>query len=180
MADVSDLLRAAYSRDWDAVAHILETRPVASLAEAATVGDVAAVRAHLADDPTLVAQRTGDGFTPLHLATYFRRPAVVAVLLEHGADVHAVAENPTRLRPLHSAVAARDVDSVRMLLERGAEPDARQQGGHTALMGAAHHGDEALVELLLQHGADPSLRSDEGRTAGDLAGGRVPQLRHDR
>jgi ankyrin repeat protein len=56
-----------------------------------------------------------------------------------------------------------------MLLDHGADVDARQQAGWTALHAAAQHGDTDLAELLLSRGADPRLRSDEGKDAMDLA-----------
>jgi ankyrin repeat protein len=73
------------------------------------------------------------------------------------------------VRPLHSAAATRDAESARLLLEAGADPDARQAGGFTALQAAAHHDDDALAGLLLHHGADRGLRNDDGADAEALA-----------
>ena len=73
------------------------------------------------------------------------------------------------MRPLHSAAAAGDAESARLLLEAGADPDARQAGGFTALQAAAQRDDEALAALLLRHGADPALRNDEGADAEGIA-----------
>ena len=73
------------------------------------------------------------------------------------------------LRPLHSAAAARDAEAAQLLLEAGADPDAQQAGGYTALHAAAQHDDEALAETLLRHGADPSVRTDAGADAAALA-----------
>jgi ankyrin repeat protein len=42
---------------------------------------------------------------------------------------------------------------MRLLLEAGADPNAAQQGGITALDAARHHGDEEIARLLLDHGA---------------------------
>ena len=55
--------------------------------------------------------------------------------------------------PLHSAAAARDNDAVRLLLEAGADANARQHGGYTALDAADQHEDAELAELLRRHGA---------------------------
>ena len=113
--------------------------------------------------------RGADGFTALHLAAFFGGADAVKALLAAGADPDADAENPLRVRPLHSAVAARDREAVRALLQAGADPNVRQQGGYTPLHGAAHNGDEALVALLIEHGADPELRTDDGQTARELS-----------
>ena len=59
--------------------------------------------------------------------------------------------------PLHSAAATRDAETryelAELLLEHGADPNARQQDEFTPLMAADQHGDERLEELLLEHGA---------------------------
>jgi ankyrin repeat protein len=77
------------------------------------------------------------------------------VLLEHGADPDGDPGNPFGVRPVHAAAAHRDAAAMRLLLEAGADPDARQRGGITALDAARHHGDDDIVGLLVEHGADP-------------------------
>ncbi len=115
--------------------------------------------------------RGADGFTALHLAAFFGGADAVRALLAAGADANADAENPLRVRPLHSAVASRDRESVRALLEAGAEPNVVQQGGFTPIHGAAHAGDAEMVRILLQHGADPEMTTDDGQDARALAEG---------
>jgi ankyrin repeat protein len=75
-----------------------------------------------------------------------------------------------RVTPLHSAVAARNIETARDLLERGADPNARQQGGFAPIHAAAQNADDELYELLIAHGADAELPADDGRTARDFAG----------
>jgi ankyrin repeat protein len=97
---------------------------------------------------------------------------VVSDLVSVGADLEAVSRNrrfALDARPLHSAAAARQTEICGILLEAGADPNARQHGGFTPILEAAQHGDPELVEVLLRHGADPSLRLDDGTTAADLA-----------
>ena len=60
------------------------------------------------------------------------------------------------VQPLHAATAARNAEAVTVLLEAGADPDARQHGGWTPLAAARHAGQDAIAEILLAHGADPS------------------------
>ena len=47
--------------------------------------------------------------------------------------------------------------AVLFLLERGADPDARAEGGMTALMYAADAGDTLMIEVLILNGADIEL-----------------------
>ncbi|HSO07456.1 MAG TPA: ankyrin repeat domain-containing protein [Pelomicrobium sp.] len=57
---------------------------------------------------------------------------------------------------LEQALARGDVETVRRRLAAGADVDARDRRGQTALMRAAHEGDAAMVAALLEHGADPN------------------------
>jgi ankyrin repeat protein len=52
------------------------------------------------------------------------------------------------------AVLAGDHETVRVLLQSGADVNARDRYGQTALMLAAHRGHAATVDLLIEHGAD--------------------------
>jgi len=56
--------------------------------------------------------------------------------------------------------AVDDTEKVRLLLEAGADANARSDDGRTPLMVAeGRHGSSAVVKLLLDHGADPSAKS---------------------
>ena len=65
--------------------------------------------------------------------------------------------------PLMYSALYGDGNAVRLLLEKGADPNARNDAGATALMYAA--ANEEKTRLLLDQKADPNLRSGEGRTA---------------
>jgi tankyrase len=56
-----------------------------------------------------------------------------------------------------------------MLLDHGADPNARQQQDYTPLHGAASRGDVEMAKLLLAHGADRNARASDGMTAADVA-----------
>ena len=51
-----------------------------------------------------------------------------------------------------------------MLLEHGANSNARARDGRTALMEAAADGRIAIVQMLLEKGADPNARMANGST----------------
>lgn len=137
--------------------------------EAIALGHIQTVRDWLAMGPDLAHGYSPDGFTALHLACYFDHPAIASLLLERGAEVNAETRNAMRLRPIHSATAARTAGLVQLLLQYGAEPNAQQQGGYTPLHAAAKHGDIEIVRLLLFRNADPTIRTNDGQTAKDLA-----------
>jgi cytohesin len=67
------------------------------------------------------------------------------------------------------ALQHRQAGVARLLVERGADPNARGSGGTTPLHAAADAGDRAVAELLVERGADPSSRDDRGHTPGELA-----------
>src|SRR5262245_31246155 len=64
--------------------------------------------------------------------------------------------------PVMYAALYGDAESVRVLLEHGADPNGRNDANATALMYAVD--DAAKTQLLLDHGADPNAVSDEGQT----------------
>jgi ankyrin repeat protein len=165
---VSALLRARYILSRDVVEAIRPHVSELDVFEAAAFGDVDRL-AEVIDARPVVDERSGDGFTPLHLAAYFGKDGAVRLLLDHGADPGVAGTGWMTGTALHSAVSARHPDVVATLLDRGADPNARQAGGWTPLHGAAHNGDLETTELLLAHGADPSAADDEGRTAEDQA-----------
>jgi ankyrin repeat protein len=95
------------------------------------------------------------------------------LLLAAGADPDAAADNPMRVAPIHSACAQADealaTRLVHLLLAFAVDPDARQQGGWTALHSAAHRNYAELIALLRGAGADPGVRNDAGLDAMDIA-----------
>src|SRR5687768_16209889 len=103
-----------------------------SLFEAARDGDVESVRRKLSEGASL-NRPDPSGWTALHLAAGQARPAVVALLLEIGANVHATSADGST--PLHSAAAAEKADPtamkevVSLLLAGGAKPNARDNDG---------------------------------------------------
>ncbi|HEX8004690.1 MAG TPA: ankyrin repeat domain-containing protein [Mycobacteriales bacterium] len=169
MDGVSDLMAAVYRGDAAARDAILARRAPADVFEAAAVGDAARLGELLDGDAALAGAVAADGFTPLHLASFFGHAEAVRTLLARGAALETVAENPMRVRPLHSAAASGDTEVVRLLAGAGADVNARQEGGFVPLHAVAQNGDAAAVDLLLAAGADAAARTDDGRSAADLA-----------
>ena len=164
----SPILAALYQRKPEEAERLADGASL-NIWEAAALGRDTRIAELLRDDPSQANAWAPDGFMPVGLAAFFGRAGAARLLLDGGADVHAVARNEMKVQPLHAAVAARDIEIVRLLLDRGADSNARQQVGYTALMGAAGAGRDDMVSLLLAHGADPALRSDDGKSAADIA-----------
>jgi ankyrin repeat protein len=95
------------------------------------------------------------GWTALLLALKEGRADVVEALLRASADVHKAVKNGDA--PLTMAAS---VPIAKMLIERGAEVNAVNRFGQTALFCAARDSRADVVEALLQAGADVS-KDDE-------------------
>lgn len=175
---VSAILQARYHGHAWAAERLADALPEIDLFEAAALGRSDRVAELVEASRDAVWAEAADGFTALHLAAFFGQLEATAVLLGHGASPDAVAGNGSLLRPLHSAATGGHAAIVGLLLERGADPNARQHGGYVPLHSAAGRGDEVSVRLLLEHGADPDVRADDGRRPFDLAtgDGRVAEL----
>jgi len=152
---LSAVRSALYAHKHDVAGVLLEAKPELDVFDAAAAGDVDRLIELLDGDEGLVGAWSEDGFNPLHLAAFFSRGPAVRLLLDRGADVGAVAKNPMSVQPLHSAVAAGSLEVVAALLVAGADPNARQEGGLTPLMGAATEDPEGdMARLLKDHGAE--------------------------
>ncbi|HET6762621.1 MAG TPA: ankyrin repeat domain-containing protein [Longimicrobiaceae bacterium] len=167
---LSPVLVAAYHGHRELAAFVGTRTPELSPFERVVVGDLEGTRALLDADPEWATRITADGWTLLHGAAFFARLDILKLLLERGADPTVASTNQMRNQALHAALAGRlDRDGIALLLDRGADVNARQHGGYTALHAAAMHGDAAMVELLLARGADPAVATDDGKTAADFA-----------
>ena len=165
---VSLLMHSLYRGRRDLAEMVAEKKKSLDIFEASSLGRMARLK-ELARDHAAVNSRSADGFTALHFAGFFGQPESARVLIGAGAAVDAVAANPMKVMPLHSAASARNLEAARLLLEHGAPPNARQQGGWAPIHAAAQNGDRPMIELLLRHAADPKLANDEGKTAAMVA-----------
>ena len=166
---VSAILLAVYYQHPEIARLFVERGAELDFAEACAIGDEARALALLDRDPALLERRSADGFPPLGYAIFFRHPSLARALIERGADVSAVAENAQRVAPVHAAASVGDVETMRLLLDRGADPNARQHNGFTPIHAAAGNGDRAMARLLLDRGADRAARTDDGKDAAALA-----------
>ena len=149
MDEPTPILAAVYRGKPDEIAAALGGRPAPTVFEAAALGDAARVRELAALDPAAVAQRSPDGWPPLHLAAHFGHGDAVDALLEAKADVSARSTNGENNHALHAAMAGRaQARIISRLLARGADATARNDDGQTALDIAQAKGPAALARRL--------------------------------
>eukprot|EP00210_Caulerpa_lentillifera_P001971 g1891.t1 len=79
--------------------------------------------------------------------------------LDDGADANIKTER-SGFRPLHLAASIGNVAAVKLLIEHGAEVDARTSNGTAALHYSAHIGDIKVTKVLLEHKADPDIQDN--------------------
>jgi ankyrin repeat protein len=132
----------------------------APIADAASRGDTAAVRALLKDGADVNAPQ-GDGMSALHWAAERGDLELTSLLLYGGANVRAV----TRIgqyTPLHIAARAGNAAVVRALVGAGSDVGAvSSPSGVTALHLAAAAGSVEAVTFLLDQKADVNAREHE-------------------
>ncbi len=90
----------------------------------------------------------------LSSATHWQDPKLIAKLIEMGADVNARTGRYS-LTPLINATASEQASAatVKLLLDKGADPNQADTDGEKPLDWATHRLDKAKIELLKQHGA---------------------------
>jgi uncharacterized protein len=167
---VSAFLWSIYHRQPLIRDFLLTHLPTLDIFEACALGDCGRIESLLRQDAMLVHESSGDGWAPLHLAAAFGGPQATALLLSHGAHVHRFSRNPLHNQPLHACVAiSQDGETVRVLIEQGADVNMAQAGGYTPLHQAAANGRADLVQILLGAGADRAMLCHQGKTPADYA-----------
>ena len=140
----------------------------------------------LADDPSLLSRRNSQGISPLSWAAYLELAPIVELLrtrrgvpdfheacivgdesavrdaLEGGQDVNAPASDG--FTALGLAVFFRQAEITRLLLDSGADADARARNAQQVgpVHAAVARGDLAALEVLLSRGADPDSPQARG------------------
>jgi ankyrin repeat protein len=160
---------ALYNRKPE-IAALLESRgAMLDIFTAAMAGKTALVEEMLAGNKSLVKLISADGWTALHLAAFFGHRDCAQALLNGGSEVNARSTNPMRNTPLHAGTAGRNAEVIKLLIDFGADVNARQHGGWTPLHAAAQSGDVEIAKLLLENGAEIGIRADNNQGAFDLA-----------
>ena len=114
------------------------------------------------------------GATPFLLAAMAADVEVMRALAEAGTDPDLAADDGTTPLMLAAglgrymaetlATEARSLEAAALAIELGADVDAANETGSTALHGAAHVKSDALVRLLVEHGASLDPVNARGQT----------------
>jgi len=166
--------------------------------------DFDVVKALLEKEPALINAAwdwgNGDWETGLGAASHVGRPEIANLILDHGAridifaatmlghakivqafldaipEIHRV-PGPHGIPLLSHAIVGRDTaaDIVELLINRGADLNAKSLLGMTPLMAAAAIGRVEAIDLLLARGADPTLVDAKSQSALDWAESRGHQ-----
>lgn len=126
----------------------------------------------------------GPGATPLMRAATHVDVAALKLLLEHGANPSLTTQNHTTPFMLAAGLGWRDlysegsdaeaIEFLTICLERGADVNAANDQGNTALHGAAERGTTKVVEFLVTRGARLDVKNKQGQTPLDMALGFAP------
>src|SRR5580700_824649 len=126
----------------------------------------------------------GTGTTPLLRAAKAGDTEVVKMLLAKGADPKLTTK--FGMTPIMAAsglgtkeedttgrkkTEAEAIASIKLCLDAGADVNAIDNQGDTALHGAAQKGDDQVVQFLADHGAKLDVKDRKGRTPLDAANG---------
>ncbi len=121
-----------------------------ALMDAAAVGDIEAVKQHLADGMDVNAKEGEIGGTPLHFAAWKGHNEIAELLIANGADVNVKTFKGGT--PLFYAAANGHKEIAELLIAAGADVNAKDILGKTPLDWTESQGHKETADLLRKHG----------------------------
>jgi ankyrin repeat protein len=137
-------------------------------------GNTSKVEKHIEEGVDVNARNRWLCMTPLTVAVRRGNLQIVTLLIEAGANIHAM--DAGCQTPLMTAAAAGDIEMAKFLIKSGANINMSNncQGVEltypaTALIAASWHGNSEMAQFLIDAGADVHHRDATGDTALDWA-----------
>ncbi|KAJ3108888.1 hypothetical protein HDU96_007392 [Phlyctochytrium bullatum] len=103
-------------------------------------------------DPNVINYNDPDPITAIHQAVSNRRPEVLKLLLEFGADMDDI-DDPFGSTPVIKAASRGDYECVRVLVDAGADLEHTDFTANPALVWACRNGHLDIVRFLIDRGA---------------------------
>ena len=103
----------------------------------------------------------------MELAASVRDPGFLALALKHSGDPDSPDVYGIKT-VIFAAIMTSRIEHVRLLVEAGANLEARDGGGESPLLAVVGYRNYEIACHLLEQGADPSLKNQWGNTVADL------------
>ncbi|TGK33785.1 ankyrin repeat domain-containing protein [Leptospira gomenensis] len=173
---ITPVLFSLYYGKLDLSKEIFRMSPNKNLFEAVALGDWDETKRVIEEFPETINSYSKDGWTALHLASYFGHFEITEFLIRSGADLALTSKSKLSYgnTALHSAIATGKKEIVSLLLERGADANSVQNPGQITPLhvAASRSGSIEIIQLLLRKGADKAKVNSEEQTPYSIAIGR--------
>lgn len=103
-----------------------------------------------------------NGLTPIHHAANLADPAILKLLLKHGADPNTMTSWGTTA--LMRSTNPDNPENVRLMIGAGARLEQEGKDGSTVVFIAAYFNKPKALQVLLSHGAKPDVPNSSGTT----------------
>jgi len=145
-------------------ASLLSTGCMSPLHNASAHGNIRKINKLLNEGHDINAGTFWYNYAPIYSALHNKQPEAIKLLIERGAEMKTGGWTP-----LHDAAKHSDSDIIQMMINAGAEVNAKESDGRTPLHIAAEWQNIEAARTLLDAGADPDILSFAGLRPIDYA-----------
>ena len=141
---IADLLRQHSGKTRD------ELKAAESIVAAIRLGNIEAIKQHLADGADVNAKEAKNRITPLHWAAWRGRKEIAELLIAKGASLNT--KNNDGGTPLHNAAWKGHVEIAKLLIGKNADVNAKDVEWQTPLDWAEEEKQKEVADHLRKHG----------------------------